>query len=101
VFKKGIECTNDDILIIRDMAVNNNFEERPNVRKSLRSYLEIIYLKQRMKIFVHGLKVQTKNWGNVLYLPCQYNYVTKLSSNKRVKEDLETTAKELKEGNCT
>jgi hypothetical protein len=51
------------VLITRVTAVKENFEKRPNVRKSKRSYLEIIYLKPGMKIFFSRFKSKNEKLG--------------------------------------
>jgi hypothetical protein len=88
VFKDCMQCTKDDIII----------DSGASEKKSLRSYLEIICLEPKMKIYVQGVKVKFNYWENLLYFPHCYKHVVKQSSSKQGKHELEIAERELKEG---
>ncbi|XP_054851936.1 ATPase MORC2 isoform X2 [Eublepharis macularius] len=46
-------------------------------RRSFRAYAAVLYIDPRMRIFIHGHKVQTKRLSCCLYKPRMYKYASK------------------------
>nr|XP_060641319.1 ATPase MORC2 isoform X2 [Anolis sagrei ordinatus] len=46
-------------------------------RRSFRAYAAVLYIDPRMRIFIHGHKVQTKRLSCCLYKPRMYKYTSK------------------------
>ncbi|XP_072839733.2 ATPase MORC2 isoform X1 [Pogona vitticeps] len=46
-------------------------------RRSFRAYATVLYIDPRMRIFIHGHKVQTKRLSCCLYKPRMYKYTSK------------------------
>ncbi|XP_053135225.1 ATPase MORC2 isoform X1 [Hemicordylus capensis] len=46
-------------------------------RRSFRAYTAVLYIDPRMRIFIHGHKVQTKRLSCCLYKPRMYKYTSK------------------------
>ncbi|XP_068937744.1 ATPase MORC2 isoform X2 [Petaurus breviceps papuanus] len=45
-------------------------------RRSFRAYAAVLYIDPRMRIFIHGHKVQTKRLASCLYKPRMYKYTS-------------------------
>ena len=58
-------------------------------RRSFRAYAAVLYIDPRMRIFIHGHKVQTKRLSCCLYKPRMYKYTSsrfKTSAEQEVKK---------------
>ena len=61
-------------------------------RRSLRAYSSIMYLEPVMKIYIQGVKVQTRRLANCLYKPKQFKF-----TSSRFKSRAENDAREARE----
>ncbi|XP_063715297.1 ATPase MORC2A-like isoform X2 [Symsagittifera roscoffensis] len=61
-------------------------------RRSLRAYTSILYLEPVMKIYIQGVKVQTRRLANCLYKPKQFKF-----TSNRFKTRAENDAREARE----
>uniref|UniRef100_A0A8D0GPG6 MORC family CW-type zinc finger 2 n=1 Tax=Sphenodon punctatus TaxID=8508 RepID=A0A8D0GPG6_SPHPU len=55
-------------------------------RRSFRAYAAVLYIDPRMRIFIHGDKVQTKRLSCCLYKPRMYKYTSNRFRNRAEQE---------------
>ncbi len=71
----------------------------PLEKRSFREYVSILYTDPRLKIYISGSKVRTKNLFNTLYLPCQYEFIAKNIFKRKAEIDIDEITVALREGN--
>ncbi|KAJ6656701.1 hypothetical protein lerEdw1_003588 [Lerista edwardsae] len=59
-------------------------------RRSFRAYAAVLYIDPRMRIFIHGHKVQTKRLSCCLYKPRMYKYTSKRFKTRAEQEVMKT-----------
>jgi hypothetical protein len=70
----------------------------PLEKRSFREYVSILYTDPRMKIYISGSKVRTKNLFHTLYLPYEYEYTAKNIFKRKAEMDIDEVTVELQEG---